>query len=91
MELYEDMKNQIQTITHSQYAIQVLDSIFTRPIFKTTDFVNESKIHKPTAMNLLRQLKQEGLLNELRPASGRRAAVLCFSKLINIAEGKKVF
>lgn len=91
MGLYEDMKNQIHQITHSQYGIQVLDSIFSRPIFKTTDFVKESNIHKPTAMGLLRQLKQAGLLDELQPASGRRAAVLCFSRLVNIAEGKKVF
>ena len=91
MALYEDMKNEIHQTTHSQYGIQVLDSIFNRPIFKTTDFVNETNIHKPTAMGLLRQLKQAGLLDELRPASGRRAAVLCFSRLINIAEGKKVF
>ena len=90
MSLYEEMKEQIHQITHSQYGIQVLDAIFNRPIFKTTDFVKETGIHKPTAMGLLRSLKKAGILSEMNEASGRRAAVLCFPRLINIAEGKKV-
>ena len=68
----------------------LLQDIFNRPIFKTTDFVNETGIHKPTAMGLLRQLINAGVLSELKAGSGRRAAVLCFSQLINIAEGKAV-
>ena len=90
MGLYEDMKEQIYNVTHSQYGMQVLDAIFNRPIFKTTDFVTETGIHKPTAMGLLRQLKQQGILSELKEGRGSRAAVLCFPQLINIAEGKEV-
>ncbi len=90
MELYDEMKKRIHDVTHSQYSIKVLDAIFNRPIFKTTDFVAETAIHKPTAMGLLRQLKKVGVLNELRAGSGRRAAVLCFPELVNIAEGKKI-
>jgi len=84
------MKARIHKITHSQYVIHVLDALFDRPIFRTTDFVRTTGIHKPTAMGLLRQLKTTGILRELRPGSGRRPAVLCFSELINIAEGKNV-
>lgn len=47
-------------------------------------------IHKPTAIGLLRQLKSNDILKELRPGSGRRAAVLCFPALLNIAEGKTI-
>lgn len=64
--------------------------MFDRPIFETTDFIRRSGISKPTAMGLLRQLKGANVLFELRPGSGRRAAVLCFPELLNIAEGKKV-
>ena len=90
--LYDDMKKQIHDITHSQYTVHLLDAIFDRPIFETTDFVKRTGIHKPTAMGLLRQLKDKdaGILKELRPSSGRRAAVLCFPKLLNIAEGRKI-
>ena len=91
MSLYDEMKTEIHTITHSQYTVHVLDAIFDRPIFGTTDFVRRSNIRKPTAMGLLRQLRKADILNEYRPGSGRRAAVLCFPKLLNIAEGREFF
>ena len=89
-ELYERMKQRIQEATRSQYSVLVLDHLFNRPIFKTTDFVKEIGIKKATAMSILRQLKKGGILNELRPGSGRRPAILAFPDLLNVAEGKKV-
>lgn len=88
--LYEEMKRAIHEVTHSQYTVHVLDAIFDRPIFATTDFIARTQIHKPTAMGLIRQLKAGNILKELRPGSGRRAAVLCFPELLNIAEGRKI-
>ncbi len=88
MQLYQDMKQQIQQITHSQYTINILDALFDAPIFKTTDFIEKSKINKPTATGLLRQLKEHNILRKKSPGSGRRAAVLEFTKLWNITEGK---
>jgi len=35
--------------------------------------------------------RYEQLLREIRPSSGRRAAVLCFPALLNIAEGVDAF
>lgn len=90
LRLYDSMKNKIHEITHSQYTVHLLDAIFDRPIFETTDFINRTGIQKPTAMGLLRQLKAANVLHELRPGSGRRAAVLCFPELLNIVEGRKV-
>lgn len=88
--LYEFMKDKIHGITHSQYTVHVLDAIFSKPIFETTDFIKRTGIHKPTAIGLLRQLKANDILKELRPGSGRRAAVLCFPELLNIAEGRTI-
>ncbi len=89
-ELYESMKQKIQATTHSQHTIQVLDAIFNRPIFRTSDFVTETGILKATAMTLLRQLRKNDILKELSAGSGRRAAILCFPALLNIAEGKTI-
>jgi len=86
MSLYDEMKQLIHEQTHSQYSIQVLDAIFSRPIFKTTDFIQDAGIHKPTAMGLLRQLKTADVLKELQAGSGRRPAVLCFPALLTITE-----
>ena len=90
MGLYDSMKIRIHEITHSQYTVHLLDAIFDRPIFETTDFVSRSKINKKTAMALLKQLREAGVLLVLREGSGRRASVLCFPALLNITEGRKI-
>jgi len=90
MSLYEKMKEQILLKTHSQYTISVLDAIFDKPIFKTSDFITRSGINKKTGLSLLKQVQDIGILKVLKPAAGRRAAVLCFPELLNIAEGKKI-
>jgi len=89
LELYEKMKRRIQEITHSQYTIHLLDALFDRPIFETTEFIRRSKINKKTAMSLLKSLKENSILATLRESSGSRAAVLCFPELLKITEGKE--
>src|SRR5690554_2698301 len=95
MALYDDMKLRIHEITRSQYSVYLLDALFSKPIFKTTDlitrFSQEYGIHEKTTPGLLRQLKEAGVLMELKAGSGRRAAVLCFPELLNLAEGREVF
>ena len=88
--LYNEMKRVIHEITHSQYSVHLLDAVFAHPIFETTSLIKKTGIHKPTAIGLLKQLKDAAILKELRPGSGRRPAILSFPKLINIAEGKKI-
>lgn len=88
--LYEEMKQSIYEATRSQFTVHVLDAIFDRPIFSTTDLIARTQIHKPTAMSLVRQLKAADILQELRAGAGRRASVLCFPRLLNIAEGRRI-
>lgn len=88
--LYDEMKDRIQKCTHSQFTMQILDQIFNRPIFKTSNFVKETGIVKTTAMGLIRLLKEDGILRELEPSSGRKSAVMCFPSLLNAAEGKEI-
>ncbi len=84
LDLYERKKTRIAEITHSQYAIKILDTIFARPIFNTTDFIKHSKIPKASAMRLLGMLRKEKVLSTLKEGSGRRAEVMMFNKLIGI-------
>jgi hypothetical protein len=92
--LYDEMKVAIQETTHSQYSVHLLDAIFSKPIFRTSDLAQklaaEYGIHEKTTPGLLRQLKEAGILRELQSGSGRRAATLCFPRLINLAEGREV-
>lgn len=92
--LYEEMKHAIHKVTHSQYTVHVLDAIFSRPIFRTSDLAAELKrqfgVHEKTTPGLLRQMKDAGILREVQPGSGRKPATLCFPRLINLAEGHEV-
>ena len=91
LQLYEHRRNWVVEVTHSQYGVRALDWIFSRPIFKTSDFVASADIPKPTAQRILRVLREEGLLRELRAGRGRRAAIVAFPELLNIAEGRDAF
>ena len=86
--LYNEMKDKISNITRSQFAIQILDALFSQPIFKTTDFVKRTKIKKTTAMSLLKSIKEENILSTLREARGSSAGILVFTELLSIVEGK---
>ncbi len=92
--LYEEMKLAIHEATHSQYTVHILDAIFSKPIFRSSDLAQqlnrEFGVHEKTTPGLLRQLKEAGILRELQARAGSRAATLCFPKLINLAEGQQV-
>lgn len=78
-------------LTHSQYAVPLLDYMFERPIFRSSDL---SKLeHMPSApmvANLLGNLRRNGILHTVREGAGRRPHVLALADLINLCEGKKV-
>ena len=92
--LYAEMKLAIQAATHSQYTVHVLDAVFSKPVFRSSDLAQqlfkEFGIHEKTTPGLLRQMKDAGIFRELQPGSGRRPATLCFPRLINLAEGREV-
>lgn len=90
MALYEEMKIRIAEITHSQFSIRLLDAMFDRPVFRTTDFIERTGIGKVTAMALIRQLREAEILVPLVEASGRRAAILMFPRLLAVADGKSL-
>jgi hypothetical protein len=43
------------------------------------------------SQRIVNLLKTEGILREIEPASGSRAATLAFSQLLNVAEGYDAF
>jgi len=91
LDLYEDMKRKLPEMTRSQHALRALDWMFERPIFKSTDFIASAGIPAATARRFLGVLQDGGILRPLSPGRGRRAAVLAFPSLLNIAEGQELF
>jgi Fic family protein len=84
--LYEEMKEHVPEVTHSEYAIRAIDTLFSRPIFKTADFILESGIPKQSAHRILRKLTDGGILIVTREGKGTSPAILRFSRLISITE-----
>jgi hypothetical protein len=62
-----------------------------RPIFGSSDLVARTTIPRPTAMVLVRQLRESEIIMTIREKSGKASAVFAFKKLLNIAEGRSVF
>ena len=79
------------TLKTIQYSIYLVDSIFSKPVFKSSDSIKRLSdrhgIHRQTAFDLLKRLRDAGILQELRPGRGSRSAVLCFPELIALAQG----
>lgn len=89
--LYTARKDWMVEATRSQYGVRALDWFFSRPIFVASDFVTQADIPEPTAKRILRLVRDNGLLREIRASSGRRPAVLAFPELLNICEGRDAF
>ncbi len=89
--LYDNLKDRVVQLTHSQYAIYALDWIFECPIFCSTDFAKQSSIPQSSAKRILHVLRDASIVKTLVEGKGSRAAVLVFPDLLNAAEGRKVF
>ena len=90
IDLYNRLKGRIIDLTHSQYAVPLLDCLFDQPIFTSSQFDDcPGMPSKPMIMNMLGRLKSAGILKVLREGSGRRPQILALAELINICEGIK--
>lgn len=83
-DLYDDMKDRFRSVLASQWAPVALDYIFSRPVFWNSSFTASAGIPSQTAHRISRTLVDNGLLTILEPASGRRAALLAFDRLLEI-------
>ncbi len=72
--LYGRLKGEILELTHSQFAVPLLDRLFHQPVFASSTLVADKAMpSKPMVMALLRKLRDAGILVVVREGSGRRA------------------
>jgi Fic family protein len=91
MDLYESLKSRVLDLTHSRYAVPLLDRLFAQPILSSTMLVNDPAMPtRPMVMTLLRKLREAGILAVVREGRGRRAQVLALVELIRLCEGTDV-
>ena len=83
-DLYEEMKEVFPAILGSQWSIRALDYVFEQPVFKNSAFTRRSGIPNQTAARLTKKLADEGILETVIPAAGRRSAMYAFEPLLEI-------
>lgn len=89
--LRQRLAQQLLSLTRSKHAIPLLDRIFHQPIFEPSSLLPDKALPtKPAVMALLRKMREEGILEVLREASGRRSQILALAELVNLVEGRKV-
>jgi Fic family protein len=84
LDLYEEMKEQIIEKTHSQFAIQTLDQLFSTPVFSSSSFISETKIPKASASRILSALSEKGILKITKKGKGRSPSIYKFNALMKI-------
>ena len=90
--LYNQLKPQFIEATHSQFAVPALDTFFSKPIINSTDFAKLADIdNRVTANGILTKLSDKQLIQVFRIGSGRTPNIYILGRLLNIAEGRKVF
>ena len=89
--LYDDLKRKILALTHSQFAVPLLDHMFEQPIFRSSRFVElQNMPSRPMILNMLGRLKNAGILKVIQEPRGPHAQVLALAELVNLCEGKEV-
>ncbi len=90
-DLYDETARRIADISHSQYAVHAAEFLFTRPIFRASDFYRAPTMTLASGRRILSLLQENNFFRVLRPASGRSPAILAYRELLNITEGRDMF
>lgn len=90
-QLYDETSHRISEITRSQYSVKATDYLFTRPVFRAPDFYKAEGITESSGRRILSLLQEEGFFRVIRPGRGKRATVLAYRELLNLAEGRDAF
>src|SRR3984893_8763326 len=76
IELYERLKTKLIELTHSRYAVPLLDHLFDQPIFQSSQLTRHRQMPSlPTVMQMLRRLRNAGILKTVRKNRGRQAEI----------------
>jgi Fic family protein len=86
LKLYEDVRIKIRDLTRSEYTNDILDSIFDKPLFRSSDIQKRTNIPKQTLMPIIKKLLNGNIIVTIREAKGSSPAVLKFPKLLEITE-----
>lgn len=84
MGFYNEMKEVFPEVLSSKWAVQTLDAMFVQPVFTNRRLSARAGIPSQSAARSTRRLVEEGLLEVLRPGSGRAPAWFVCQRLLDI-------
>ena len=82
--LYEEMKSEFVKLLASKWNMEILDFLFTNPVFRNNKFIRNTGIPTATAGNIIKRLLDAGYLVQKEEPSGRRAALYSFEPLMRL-------
>lgn len=83
-QLYENTKNEFSELLASKWNMEIVDFVFTYPIFRNNKFVRLTGIPNTTAIPIVKKLLDQGYLVQKEAAAGRRSAMYSFEPLLNL-------
>lgn len=84
-DLYHQSKSRILKLTRSQFAVPLLDQLFSKPVFQSSNLIfSPAKPSGPMIASLLKSLRDAGVLKILRKGSGRRPTIYAFTQLLTL-------
>src|SRR6185312_5723429 len=87
LELYRTFKQRAIELTHSEFAVMLVDAVFARPIFSTSQLVEMPHMPtRPVLIHLLSRLAAGGILSIVSPGRGRRSQIWACDELISVCE-----
>jgi Fic family protein len=85
--LYDVMKERFRELTNSQWSMNALDCVFSRPIFAKSSFAKFANMPPAPANRMINILTEAGVLETLVPSAGSRPAIMAFEPLLKIVRG----
>jgi Fic family protein len=82
--LYDQKKHQITGLLRSDKSIHIVDLLFDSPVFRAAELHDKLGIQRQRAAQYIRVLREAGVVTEIRPAPGRKSAILSFEELWEI-------
>ncbi|ADZ12221.1 Filamentation induced by cAMP/death on curing, related protein [Riemerella anatipestifer RA-GD] len=82
--LYEETKISLAGILSSKWNIQLVDFIFTNPVFRTNRFVKETQIPNATASGIIKKLLENDYIITKEAAAGSRSALYSFEPMMRL-------
>lgn len=82
--LYEKTKAAFSDLLNSKWNMEILDFVFTYPVFRNNTFVSTTQIPNATAVLIIKKLIDYNYLILKEEAAGRRAAMYAFEPLLQL-------